>query len=171
MKKFQQKSLPKREMASQSDYTLDGPVSETYKGFLPVYQWDINPSKSSLEAGEANVDLDDWEFQLWWQIHPSRLVYASIQAFQEDWVEHSGQARPHPVGRSEVVNIVYDLERKAVVAIYGTVMDFRPFVEAFRVGFGIKGKESGKSKEGHIAGVTQAKNTIPRNTKKEEQSK
>ncbi len=177
MKKFQKKSLPRADQAPQSGYSVDGPeslggpVSEKYTGLLPVYQWDINPRNSSLEAREANVDLDDWEFRLWWQIHPSRLVYASIQAFQEDWIEHSGKARPHPVGRSEVVNLVYDLERKAVVALYGTAKDFRPYVEAFRVGFGIKNKESGKSKEGQTAGVTQAKNTNPRNTKKEEQSK
>ncbi len=177
MKKFQKKSLPRVDQAPQSGYTVDGPeslggpVSEKYTGLLPVYQWDINPRNSSLKAGEANVDLDDWEFRLWWQIHPASLVYASIQAFEEDWIEHSGQARPHPVGRSEVVNLVYDLERKAVVAIYGTARDFRPFVEAFRVGFGIKCSESGKSEEDHTAGVTQTKCTNPRKTKKEEQSK
>ncbi len=36
-----------------------------------------------------------------------------------------------PVGRTEAVNLVYDITRGAIVAIYGTVQDFRPFVEAF----------------------------------------
>jgi hypothetical protein len=62
-------------------------------------------------------------------------VYGSIQAMQDDTVEHGGAARPHPVGRSEAVNLVYDIDRKAVVAIYGTVQDFRPFVDAFYRGY------------------------------------
>ncbi len=54
---------------------------------------------------------------------------------RDDRVEHGGAARSHPVGRSEAVNLVYDIDRKAVVAIYGTVRDFRPFVDAFYRGY------------------------------------
>jgi hypothetical protein len=53
-----------------------------------------------------------------------------MQAMREDWVDNA-DAVPHPVGRSEAVNLVYDEARAAVVAIYGTVRDFRPFVKAF----------------------------------------
>ena len=102
---------------------------------MRVCQWDIDPNDSEFKSGEANTLYGDWEFRLWWQIHPERLVYATIQALREDWVEHTGEARPHPVGRSEAVNLVYDLDRQAVVAIYGTVRDFRPFVEAFHEGY------------------------------------
>ncbi len=176
MKHPEQKPLPIANLALQSGYTVDGPkplsgpISETYTGILPVHQWDIDPRNDSLEGGEANVEVDDWEFRLWWQIHPTRLVYTSIRAFQEDSIEHSGQARSHPVGRSEVVNLVYDLEREAVVAIYGTVMDFRPFVEAFRVGFGVGLGEAGESGRDRTAGVTQADRTNPKSTEKKEQS-
>lgn len=109
--------------------------AERYDGPMRVMQWEVDPTDSSFESGEANTAQGDWEFHIWWQIHPSRLVYASIQALREDWADHTGEARPHPVGRSEAVNLVYDLDRKAVVAIYGTVRDFRPFVEAFTEGF------------------------------------
>jgi hypothetical protein len=37
-----------------------------------------------------------------------------------------------PAGRTEAVKLVYDRKRAGIVAIYGTVKDFRPFVEAFR---------------------------------------
>ena len=53
-----------------------------------------------------------------------------------------GAARLHPVGRTEAVNLVYDATRGAVVAIYGTVRDFRPFVEAFRRGYVDRSGES-----------------------------
>ena len=55
-----------------------------------------------------------------------------MQAMSEDWVDDDN-ASPHPVGRSAAVNLVYDESRNAVVAIYGTVRDFRPFVKAFDV--------------------------------------
>ncbi len=42
------------------------------------------------------------------------------------------------MGRSEAVNLVYDMDREAVVAVYGTVRDFRPFVDAFRRGYVLK---------------------------------
>ena len=57
---------------------------------------------------------------------------------RDDWVEHDGAARSHPVGRSDAVNLVYDMDREAVVAVYGTVRDFRPFVDAFRRGYVLK---------------------------------
>lgn len=117
-----------------------------YGGDVPVFQWDIDPTNANAEGGETQVSLDDWDFNMWWQVHPSRLVYASIQAVREDLAENQSRARPHPVGRSVAVNIVYDLERGGVVAIYGTARDFRPFVRAFLIGFGlpVEGDEPGK---------------------------
>ena len=127
--------------------SLGGPEGEfikaserRYTGDLPVLQWEIDPADPSSDSGEANTKNKDWEFRVWWQVHPQKLVYASIQALREDWADHTGEARPHPVGRSAAVNLVYDLEREAVVAIYGTVNDFRPFVEAFKEGFIGKGQ-------------------------------
>jgi hypothetical protein len=114
---------------------LGGPCSDTYEGELPVFQWEIDPQDSNAKSGTANLDIGDWSFRVWWQVHPARLVYASIQAMRDDWAEHDGAARSHPVGRSEAVNLVYDKDRKAVVAIYGTVRDFRPFVDAFYRGY------------------------------------
>ena len=117
---------------------LGGPRSDVYEGELAVFQWEIDPNDPSAKSGTANLTIGDWEFRVWWQVHPARLIYASVQAMREDWVEHSGRARSHPVGRSEAVNLVYDMDRKAVVAIYGTVQDFRPFVDAFHRGYVLK---------------------------------
>jgi hypothetical protein len=131
-------------MASQVGYDeegpepLGGPRSDAYEGELPVFQWQIDPHDPAAKSGTANLIIGNWEFRVWWQIHPERLVYASIQAMRDDWVEHGGTARSHPVGRSEAVNLVYDMERKAVVAVYGTVQDFRPFVDAFYRGYVLK---------------------------------
>ncbi len=108
-----------------------GPSGDAYDGELPVFQWEIDPQVADAKSGTADIRLGEWEFRMWWQVHPSGLVYASIQAMLEDEVAHEGAARSHPVGRTEAVNLVYDTERKAVVAIYGTVRDFRPFVDAF----------------------------------------
>lgn len=132
-------------MAPQAGYNEGGPTppvgpgsnepvgssSNEYEGEIPVFQWQIDPHDGAAKSGTANININDWEFRVWWQVHPERLVYASIQAMQDDWVDHDGKARSHPVGRSEAVNLVYDLDRKGVVAIYGTVRDFRPFVDAF----------------------------------------
>ncbi len=132
------------DMAPQAGYDEDGPAplggprSNTYEGELPVYQWEIDPHDADAKSGNANLNIGNWEFRVWWQVHPARLVYGSIQAMRDDWVEHEGEARSHPVGRSEAVNLVYDMDRKAVVAIYGTVQDFRPFVDAFRRGYVLK---------------------------------
>lgn len=109
-----------------------GPATMTYDGELPVFQWEIDPHNAAAESYEAEVKIDGWDFRVWWQMHSrGDLAYASLQAMREDWVDHVGEARSHPVGRSEAVNLVYDVTRKGVVAVYGTVPDFRPFVEAF----------------------------------------
>ena len=108
-----------------------GPPGDSYDGALAVFQWDIDPHDSSAESFETSVRIDDWEIWVWWQAHPvGELLYASLQAMNEDWAGHAGTARPHPVGRSAAVNLVFDRKREAVLAIYGTVRDFRPFVEA-----------------------------------------
>ncbi len=114
---------------------LSGPRSDIYEGDVPVFQWEVDPNDASASSGTNNLTIADWEFRIWWQVHPARLVYASIQAMREDWVERDGAARSHPVGRSVAVNLVYDMDREAVVAIYGTVQDFRPFVDAFHRGY------------------------------------
>ncbi len=113
------------------------PVSTRYEGALSVHQWDIDPTDPGGKRGEAHVTLDDWEYRMWWQVHPAELVYVSIQAVLDDTVSHGSTARAHPVGRAVAVNLVYDLRRAAIVAVYGTASDFRPFVEAFRQGFGL----------------------------------
>ncbi len=137
-------AMQRPDLAPQAGYDEDGPAplggprGDAYDGALPVLQWEIDPHDSSAKSGTAHLSIGDWEFRLWWQVHPARLVYASIQAMREDWVEHAGVARSHPVGRSDAVNLVYDTERKSVVAIYGTVQDFRPFVDAFYRGYVLK---------------------------------
>ncbi len=113
------------------------PASTHYEGAVPVHQWDIDPTDPAAKSGEAHVTLDDWEYRMWWQVHPQDLVYVSIQAIVDDTVSHGSTARAHPVGRAIAVNLVYDPRRAAIVAIYGTAGDFRPFVEAFRQGFGL----------------------------------
>lgn len=134
-------SLRRPNIAEEAGYDGDGPDPFTgpmalKEGTeLPVYQWEIDPADPTAESGVANISDGDWEFRVWWQVHPADLVYASIQAMREDWVEHGGQARANPAGRSEAVNLVYDIGRGGVVAVYGTVRDFRPFVDAFHKGF------------------------------------
>lgn len=110
---------------------------DRYEGKPPVFQWEIDPADPEIERGEAELVLDEWEYNIWWQTHPAELVYASIQALSED-AEDSGPGRQHPIGRNVAVNLVYDVRRSGVVAIYGTARDFRPFVEAFRLAYGIK---------------------------------
>jgi metal-sulfur cluster biosynthetic enzyme len=138
------RTMQRPDMAPQAGYDEDGPAplggprSDAYEGELAVLQWEIDPHDANAKSGTANLEIGDWEFRVWWQVHPARLVYASIQAMRDDWVEHDGAARSHPVGRSEAVNLVYDMDREAVVAVYGTVRDFRPFVDAFRRGYILK---------------------------------
>lgn len=124
---------------------LDGPTEVSsgegddmgYHGPVPVHQWEVNPQNPSCQGGESDLSLDGWDFSLWWQVHPAGLVYASIQALRGDTNRNNTEARPHPVGRAVAVNLVYDQRRAAVVAIYGTALDFRPFVRAFVQAFGL----------------------------------
>lgn len=114
---------------------FDGPMASgsSYEGELPVFQWDIDPHDSAADSVETSVRIPEWEIRIWWQVHPrTDLYYASLQALRDDWADHGGAASKHPIGRTAAVNLVYDRTRNAVVAIYGTVRDFRPFVDAFR---------------------------------------
>jgi metal-sulfur cluster biosynthetic enzyme len=119
---------------------IDGPSGgphDGYDGPVPVFQWQVDPADESAPTAETAVLMDDWEFRVWWQQRLEHdLVYASLQAVRDDWASHDGAARAHPVGRTEAVNLVYDARREGIVAIYGTVQDFRPFVEAFRRAYG-----------------------------------
>lgn len=140
-------SLAAAGLAPEAGYGPDGPEplpspqaeipDERYAGWPPVYQWEIDPNDPAPESGEAQVRLADWEYDIWWQVHPAGLVYASIQALQDDPMT-AGPQREHPMGRNVVVNVVYDRKRRAVVAVYGTARDFRPFIEAFRIGCGLE---------------------------------
>ncbi len=112
---------------------LSGPRETiSYDIGVSVLQWDIDPHDPQARTVQREIELDGWDYRVWWQAHPSGdLLYVSMQAMKEDWVDHENNAVPHPIGRSEAVNLVYDERREAVVAIYGTVRDFRPFVKAF----------------------------------------
>ena len=134
-------------LAPEAGYDEDGPeplggpmgdrTSANWQGLVPVFQWEIDPSHPQRQRyGEAEIEREGWLFQMWWQVHPVGLVYASIAATAEEHEERLG-ARPHPVGRNIAVNLVYDLRREGIVAVYGTALDFRPFVEVFLEGFGI----------------------------------
>lgn len=124
----------------------------TYDGPLRVLQWEIDPTDAHAPPVQRFVNQGGWEFRVWWQRHRGgELFYASLQALREDWVDHSGIARRHPVGRTEAVNLVYDAPRGAVVAIYGTVRDFRPFVEAFRLAYGAESAQARPSGEANVA--------------------
>ncbi len=122
-----------------------------WEGYPPVLQWDIDPMDASIESGEATVQLLNWHFEIWWQKHPSKLQYVAIQAMSEDEITE-GKERKHPVGRNVVVNLVFDEERNAVVSVYGTARDFRPFIEAFQIGCNIQLPE----------GIEQVTTTAPR---------
>lgn len=136
------------DLAPEAGYGLDGPplppapeldpaLGERYEGWPPVFQWEIDPGDVGRAGGEVHVELGDWEYDVWWQAHPAELLYVSIQALRDD-DSAAGPQRPHPVGRNVVVNMVYDVRRNGVVAIYGTARDFRPFVEALRIGLGLQ---------------------------------
>lgn len=111
---------------------LAGPrEAMSYDCGIKVLQWDIDPHNSECTTCQHEIRVGEWDYRVWWQVHPGGdLLYVSMQAMREDWVDNE-DAVPHPVGRSEAVNLVYDEQRGAVVAIYGTVRDFRPFVKAF----------------------------------------
>ncbi|MDP7030518.1 MAG: iron-sulfur cluster assembly protein [Phycisphaerales bacterium] len=110
---------------------------EHWTGWPAVPQWEIDPANPALNSGEAHVRIDAWDFEIWWQQHPDDLTYVAIQAMSDDPVT-GGPERKHPIGRNVVVNLVYDIRRESVVAVYGTARDFRPFIEAFRIGCGIE---------------------------------
>ncbi|MBK1723952.1 hypothetical protein [Thiocystis violacea] len=116
---------------------LSGPREAiSYDIAVPVLQWDIDPHDPEARTVQREIELAGWDYRVWWQAHPrSELLYVSMQAMKEDWVDHDNNAVPHPIGRSEAVNLVYDEQREAVVAIYGTVRDFRPFVKAFSMAY------------------------------------
>lgn len=115
--------------------TSEDALNPEYEGELPVFQWEVDPQNDERPTGEAEIEDDDWEYRLWWQQHPKQLVYASIRALETDSADRDGEARPHAVGRAVVVNLVYDLQREGVIAVYGTTRDFRPFVDAFEKGY------------------------------------
>ncbi|MGB5834215.1 MAG: hypothetical protein WBG92_19825 [Thiohalocapsa sp.] len=116
---------------------LSGPREDIkYDMGVPVLQWDIDPHDAQAKTCQHEIKLTDWDYRVWWQSHQSAdLLYVSMQAMKEDWVDHENNAVPHPIGRSEAVNLVFDEQRGAVVAIYGTVRDFRPFVKAFSMAY------------------------------------
>jgi hypothetical protein len=140
-------AMSRCDIAPDAGYGPDGPLplpspefeipDDRYEAWPPVYQWQIDPKDPALVSGEKNVTLGEWEYDIWWQEHPAGLVYAAIQALRDDTMT-AGPQRPHPTGRNVVVNIVWDDRRGAVVAVYGTARDFRPFIEAFRVGCGLE---------------------------------
>jgi hypothetical protein len=124
---------------------LSGPREDiSYDCGIQVLQWDINPHDPQAKTCQHEIKLGEWDYRVWWQVHPSGLLYVSMQAMREDWVENEG-AVPHPIGRSEAVNLVYDEKRGAVVAIYGTVRDFRPFVKAFSEAFALENSKPSES--------------------------
>ena len=139
---------------------LDGPGSTdpeegqlaSYKGVVPVFQWEIDPADTALKGGEVFQESDGWEFRIWWKQHPAELIYASIQAMRNDPGDERPGVRPHPMGRTVAVNLVYDPRRGGFVAIYGTALDFRPFVRAFCRAYGLSdsdaGQETDKAKKG-----------------------
>lgn len=116
---------------------LAGPREDlSYETGVQVMQWDIDPQDPLAMTCQHEIRMEDWDYRVWWQVHPGGdLLYVSMQAMKEDWVDHDNNAVPHPIGRSEAVNLVFDESRSAVVAIYGTVRDFRPFVKAFGLAY------------------------------------
>lgn len=115
-------------------FAKEGPLGNsdpTYDGRLPVFQWQIDPEATDVEGHKAKLSIGSWNYVVAWLVHARQdLLYGSIQA--RHWISYGGKARPNPAGRTEAVNLVYDRQREGIVAIYGTVRDFRPFVEAFR---------------------------------------
>lgn len=124
-----------------------GNADPTYEGALQVFQWQIRPEAAANSVTKVKLSIGSWNFAVCWLDHPQQdLVYASLQA--RHWLFFNGKARPNPAGRTEGVNLVYDRKRDGVVAIYGTVKDFRPFVEAFRRAFSGEGLEEEHRTEG-----------------------
>ncbi len=113
---------------------IEGPqgnADPTYEGPIPVFQWQVDPKSPETSTNKVKFSIGSWNYVVLWLSHAEQdLIYASIHA--RHWIYYNGEARPNPAGRTEGVNLVYDRQRAGVVAIYGTVKDFRPFVEAFR---------------------------------------
>lgn len=145
-------ATPRADLAPDAGYDEHGPEAlpgelidpERYEGALAVFQWEVDPSDSAMPSGSADVVEGSWEYSVWWQTHPTKLVYVSIQALQDDPSESPG--RKHPVGRNVTVNLVYDPVRDGIVSIYGTARDFRPFVLAFQDAYGLgrQGERAGR---------------------------
>ncbi len=149
-------ALGRADVAMAAGYGPEGPnplsgprESYSYESDIPVLQWSIDPHRVQAQTVQKEIKLGDWDYRVWWQVHESGdLLYVSMQAMREDWVDHGQDAVPHPVGRSEAVNLVYDETRAAVVAIYGTVRDFRPFVKAFGLAYASEqGSQGGPATE------------------------
>jgi metal-sulfur cluster biosynthetic enzyme len=115
----------------------DGPQGNSdpsYDGPVPVFQWQVKPDETPDTPQKVKFSIDSWNYVVLWLTHaPQDLVYASVHA--RHWIRYEGKARPNPAGRPEGVNLVYDSRREGIVAIYGTVTDFRPFVEAFHLAY------------------------------------
>jgi hypothetical protein len=113
---------------------IEGPqgnADPTYDGPIPVIQWQVDPESPETSTHKVKLSIGSWNYVVLWLSHAGQdLIYASVHA--RHWIYYNGEARPNPAGRTEGVNLVYDRRRAGVVAIYGTVKDFRPFVEAFR---------------------------------------
>ena len=108
-----------------------GNADPTYEGPLPVFQWQVDPEATETTTHKVKLSIESWNYVVLWLEHATEdLVYASVHA--RHWIYYNGEARPNPAGRTEGVNLVLDRKRAGIVAIYGTVKDFRPFVEAFR---------------------------------------
>ena len=145
-------AMMRPDLAPDTGYGQDGPdplggpmgdrTSTKWQGNVPVFQWEIDPSDPGRQYGEHEVERGGWLFRLWWQVHPADLVYVSISAMAREADEMRPSARQHPIGRNVAVNLVYDLRREGVVAIYGTALDFRPFVEVFLEAFNSQQTES-----------------------------
>jgi metal-sulfur cluster biosynthetic enzyme len=134
-----QEGSPAAQLADDEEEVIaaEGPqgnADPAYDGALPVFQWQVDPDGNGAAPTKVKLSIDSWNYVVCWIGHSSQdLVYASIQA--RHWISYGGKARPNPAGRVESVNLVYDRRRSGVVAIYGAVRDFRPFVEAFRQAF------------------------------------
>jgi len=150
-------AMMRPDLAPGVGYGEDGPepiggprddrTSTRWTGAVPVFQWEIDPSDAALPYGEHEIERGNWTFRLWWQVHPADLVFASISALAQEGEGLRPNARQHPVGHNVAVNLVYDLRRQGVVAIYGTALDFRPFVEVFLEAFGISKSCSSRGNE------------------------
>ena len=147
-------ALGRHDVAQAAGYGPNGPKPLSgpreaidYDTDIEVLQWSIDPHDPNAETHQQEVKLGNWDYRVWWQVHGSgHLLYVSMQAMNEDWAAHDESAVLHPVGRSEAVNLVFDETRNAVVAIYGTVRDFRPFVKAFGMAYAdVRGNTSSAS--------------------------